>query len=219
MRSIADTTAASAQIAQTTRQNAGNAQSAAERMDSVARSMAKANQDAGEILSGMQETRNSNQNVVRIIRLIEEIAFQTNLLALNAAVEAAHAGESGLGFAVVANEIRNLSQRTSEAAKETAVIIGASAQSFDIISTRIEHIAAAIREVADSASEVKQLIDQVDSGSNQQAQGAESISSAMARIQMVAEANAAGAQQSAAIGEKLDKQVQTLTQVVGVLDW
>ena len=120
---------------------------------------------------------------------------------------------------MVATEIRNLAQRTAEAAKESAAIIGNATDRFNSSSQRIEQITAAMHEVTSSAAQVKLLIDEVDAGSRQQAQGAELISSAMARIQTVASANAASARQSAAIGEKLDEQVRRLTEVVSILEW
>ncbi len=188
-------------------------------MEVVASSVGRANRDLAEILSAIQETRNSNENVVRIIKLIEEIAVQTNLLALNAAVEAAHAGESGLGFAVVASEIRSLAQRTATAAKETAGIIANATGSFHSSSARIEQIASVMHQVSSAASDVKALIDEVDVRSQQEALGVQSISAAITALQKVAQNDAASAQQSALICDKLDEQVTRLTQVVGVLEW
>jgi methyl-accepting chemotaxis protein len=219
MRSIAETTASSAQIAEMTSRNATSAQSVVMRMDAVDRSVAQANHDLAEILSAMQETRNSNESVVRIIKLIEEIAFQTNLLALNAAVEAAHAGESGMGFAVVANEIRNLAQRTATAAKETAAIIGTATESFHSSSGRVERITGVMCQVSSGASEVKSLLDELDSRCHQEALGAQSISSAMSALQKVTQGDVASAKQSAVICKKLAQQVTRLNRVVGVLEW
>ena len=219
MRSIAETTASSTQIAETINRNACSAQSAAERMDIVAHEVGQANQDLTEILSAMRITRSSNENVVRIIKLIEEIAVQTNLLALNAAVQAAQAGEYGLGFGVVAGEIRNLAQRTSEAAIETAAIVGNASDSFRASGERIEQIAVVMRQVTGGAAEVKELIHEVDSRNQEQARDAQSISASMATIERVAQTNAGSAQQSASTDGKLDEQVKRLTELVGVLEW
>ncbi len=219
MKSIAETTSSSAQIAETIHRNAGSAQSAAERMDVVAGTVGQANAELAEVLRAMRDARNANEKIVRIIKLIEEIAIQTNLLALNAAVQAAQASEYGLGFGVVAGEIRNLAQRTSEAAKETAAIVGNASDSFRATSERIEQIAAVMRQVTSGASEVKTLIDEVDSRSREQAREAQSISSAMVTVEQVAQANAVSAKQSATIGGNLDGQVKRLTDLVGVLEW
>jgi len=219
MTSIAETTASSAGIAEAINRNAGSAQSAAEHMDVVARSMGQANDGLTGVLAEMRNTRAANENIVRIIKLIEEIAVQTNLLALNAAVQAAQAGEFGLGFGVVAGEIRDLAQRTSEAAKETAAIVGNASQGFRQSSERIEEIAAVMRQVASGASGVKLLIDEVDSRDQVQAREAQSISASMATIERVAQANAASAQQSASTAGKLGEQVKRLTDLIGVLEW
>ena len=219
MKSIAETTASSSHIAEAISRNAQNSQSAAKRMDTVAESACRANRELEEILSSLTETKRSNEQVVKIVKLIEEIAIQTNLLALNAAVEAAHAGESGLGFAVVANEIRNLAQRTGTAAKETAVIIGEAAKGFYTSSERIEQIAGLMHGVAGDVSDVKLLIDELDLQSRHEARGARLISSSMVTIQEAAEANASSTSRSAAICGRLEDQVKRLTQLVGVLEW
>ena len=219
MKSIAETTASSACIAETTNRSAVSAQSAARRMEVVARSVGEANRNLEAILLSMRETRNSNENVVRIIKLIEEIAIQTNLLALNAAVEAAHAGESGMGFAVVAGEIRNLAQRTGEAATETAGIIEGATGSFHASSTLIERIADQMRQVSSGAGDAKLLIDEVDSRSQEGARNSESISSAMTTLQKLAHADVESARQSAAICDRLDEQVKRLSSVIGLLEW
>jgi len=219
MKSIAETTLTSAGIAETINRNAGSGQSAAERMDIVAQRVAQANEDLTEVLAAMRDARSSNENIVRIIKLIEEIAVQTNLLALNAAVQAAQAGEFGLGFGVVAGEIRKLAQRTSEAAKETAAIVGNASNSFIASGERIEQIAAAMRQVTSGTSEVKLLIDEVDSRGREQARDAQSISASMETIERVAQTNAASARQSASTAGKLDEQVTRLTKLVGVLEW
>jgi methyl-accepting chemotaxis protein len=219
MKSIADTTSSSAQIAETIRRNAGSAQSAAEQMDILAGNVVRANEGLTEVLAAMRNTRTANENIVRIIKLIEEIAVQTNLLALNAAVQAAQAGEYGLGFGVVASEIRNLAQRTSEAAKETTGIVGSASAGFVASSQRIEQIAAVMCQATSGTSEVKSLVDEVDSRGQLQARDAQSISTSMATIERVAQENAVSAQQSASTAGKLDEQVKRLTDLVGVLEW
>jgi methyl-accepting chemotaxis protein len=219
MRSIADTTSSSAQIAETIDRNAASAQAAAEQMDVVARDVGRANEGLNEVQAAVRNSRKANENIVRIIKLIEEIAVQTNLLALNAAVQAAQAGEYGLGFGVVAGEIRTLAQRTSEAAKETAGIVGNASAGFLGSSERIEQIADVMRKVTSGASEVKLLIDEVDSRGQSQARDARSISASMATIERVAQENAASAQQSASTAGQLDVQVKRLTGLVTVLEW
>jgi hypothetical protein len=219
MKSIAETTSSSLQIADTINHNAGSAQAAAERMDHLAVQVGQANQELDDVLRAMREARLSNENIVRIIRVIEQIAVQTNLLALNAAVQAAHAGDEGLGFGVVAGEIRNLAQRTAEAAKETTGIVGEVSERFRTSSERIEQIATVMGQTTGKASEVKQLIDEVESRGHAQAREARAISSAMENVEQVARANAASAEQSSRTAEALDQQVRRLSELVNVLDW
>ncbi len=219
MRSIAESSSSTAQIASTIDRNAGCAQLAAQRMEGVAGIVAEANKDLTQVLGAMGEARSANERIVQIVKMIEEIAIQTNLLALNAAVQAAQAGEYGLGFGVVAGEIGNLAKRTSDAAKETAAIVGNASGSFHATSEQIEQIVAVMRQVTCGASEVKLLFDEVETRGHEQAREAQSISSAMVKVERVAQANAASAQRSASVGASLGDQVKRLTELVAVLEW
>src|SRR5207244_10871513 len=109
------------------------------------------NNSLDRMVEQMKEIDTSSNKIARIIKVIDEIAFQTNILSLNAAVEAARAGEAGMGFAVVADEVRNLAQRCSQAAKDTSVLIEESIQHSKTGKVRLDEVAAAMRQVTDSA--------------------------------------------------------------------
>jgi len=165
----------------------------------------------------MQAIKSSSDDIAKIIKTIDEIAFQTNILALNAAVEAARAGESGMGFAVVAEEVRNLAQRSAQAAKETAgKIEGAitkTAQGVDVSSK----VAAALQEIVAKVRQVDELVAQVASASREQAQGITQINTAVGQMDKVTQSNAATAEESAAAAEELNAQAETMKSSVGEL--
>ncbi|HXT68879.1 MAG TPA: methyl-accepting chemotaxis protein, partial [Vicinamibacterales bacterium] len=124
--SLEETSASMEEMASMTRKNAENSQTAAGLMADVDTQVRNSNGALGDMVTSMSAIEESSQQVAKIIKTIDEIAFQTNILALNAAVEAARAGEAGMGFAVVADEVRNLAQRSAQAAKDTAGLIEAS---------------------------------------------------------------------------------------------
>ena len=173
--------------------------------------------DMQTMAAAMAAIQGSSDDIAKIIKTIDEIAFQTNILALNAAVEAARAGEAGMGFAVVADEVRNLAQRCAQAAKETAgKIDGAIAktgQGVDISNK----VAAALNEIATKVRRVDELVTEVASASREQTQGISQINSAMGQMDKVTQGNAANAEESAAAAEELNAQAETMKQSVAEL--
>jgi methyl-accepting chemotaxis protein len=150
----------------------------------------------------------------RIVKVIDEIAFQTNILALNAAIEAARAGEAGLGFAVVPDEVRSLAQRSSQAAKDTAGLIEESMTKSNGGKVKLGEVAAAIRSITESASQVKRLVDEVHLGSEEQARGIDQISKAITQIEQVTQQTAASAGESASASEELNAQAENVRSIV-----
>ena len=201
--SLEQTSSALEEMASVTRNNAGNARQANELA-------AQAHQAATEGDKTMTAVNESSDQISKIIKVIEEIAFQTNLLALNAAVEAARAGEHGKGFAVVAEEVRNLAQRSAQAARDTTELIESSV-------SKARQGTTAIREIVGSVAEVTQLINNIAAASEEQAQGVDQINTAVSQMDQVTQQNAAGAEESASASEQLSAQAQTVKGMVDEL--
>ncbi len=216
--SLEETSASMEEMASMTRQNAENSRHAAALMQGVDGKVRDSNNSLNEMVASMSAIKESSDKISRIIKTIDEIAFQTNILALNAAVEAARAGEAGMGFAVVADEVRNLAQRSAQAAKDTAVLIEESIARSAEGATRVEQVANSIRSITASVAEVKGLVDGVSTASQQQTQGIDQVSQAVAQMEKVTQTNAATAEESAAASEELNAQAAQSMEVVQQLD-
>ena len=214
---LEETSSSATEIAAITRKNAENTREVAAHMGETSQLVAAANHNLQEMVESMKEINGSSAKISKIIRVIDEIAFQTNILALNAAVEAARAGEAGMGFAVVADEVRNLAQRSAQAAKDTALLIEESISKSNEGSGKLENVAKSIRQITDSASQVKMLVDEVKAGSEEQTRGIEQISSAVSQMDQVTQRAAANAEESAAASEELAGQARSLHTVVDYL--
>jgi methyl-accepting chemotaxis protein len=212
--SLQETSASGEELASMTRKNAENSQQAAVVMTSVSARVTDANRTLGGMVKSMEEIGESSNKISRIIKVIDEIAFQTNILALNAAVEAARAGEAGMGFAVVAEEVRNLAQRSAQAAKDTALLIEDSIQKSGEGSRRLGEVAGSIQSITEGATQVRTLVDEVDASSREQAKGIGQISKAIAQMDSVTQQTAANAEESASASEELNAQSQALMAVV-----
>jgi len=212
--SLQQTSASGEELASMTSKNAENSQQAAVVMSTVSGRVADANRTLAGMVKSMHEIGDSSSKISRIIKVIDEIAFQTNILALNAAVEAARAGEAGMGFAVVAEEVRNLAQRSAQAAKDTASLIEESIAKSGDGSRRLSEVALSIQAITEAAAQVKTLVDEVDASSREQAKGIRQISKAIAQMDTVTQQTAASAEESASASEELNAQSQALLAVV-----
>ncbi len=215
--SLEETSASVEEINSMTRRNADHAENA----HSLA-TQANAASDDGlrqmeAMVAAMTEIKTSSDNIAKIIKTIDEIAFQTNILALNAAVEAARAGDAGAGFAVVANEVRSLAQRAAQAARETAEkiddSIAKSGKGVEISTV----VANSLKDIAEKSRSVNALVKEIASASKEQTQGLGEIGSAMSQIDHVTQANAGNAEETAAAAEELNAQAATMQQNVETL--
>ncbi|HBE79836.1 MAG TPA: hypothetical protein DDW65_18955 [Firmicutes bacterium] len=174
----------------------------------------KGNREMQEMLNSIKKIKNSSDQAAKIVKIIDEIAFQTNILALNAAIEAARAGEAGVGFAVVAEEVRNLAQKSAQAAQDTAAIIETnidlSAQGV-IISEKVNHD---LDEITLQAEKVSELMQEISAAGNEQSQGIGQVNQAIIQIETVTERNAANAEESASASAELNAQAENLSEIV-----
>jgi methyl-accepting chemotaxis protein len=216
--SIEETSASSQQVSSTAQHNAEHSAQASNLIKDVCKEVGETTRVLDRTREAMTGIAESSHSISKIIQVIDGIAFQTNLLALNAAVEAARAGEAGMGFAVVADEVRRLAQRCTEAAKETAALIGESLERSKEGSTRLDTLTGHIHSIAQRTEAVTALADQVQTGSVEQARALEEIGNALTRMQSITEKTAANAEQSAAVGERLNEESQDLRSVVEKLD-
>jgi methyl-accepting chemotaxis protein len=206
--SLQETSASMEEMASMTRKNAENAVQAAELATDVALQVRNANNALSDMVTSMTAIRDSSNKVAKIIKVIDEIAFQTNILALNAAVEAARAGEAGMGFAVVAGEVRNLAQRSAQAAKDTASLLEESITRSQEGAGRVEEVAHSISAITDNVARVKGMVEEVRQASTQQAQGIDQVTQAIAQMESVTQTTAATAEESAAASEELNAQAE-----------
>ena len=216
--SLEETSASLEEMASMTRRNADHAQQA-KGLATQTRTAADAGaHDMEAMNNAMGAIKQSSDNIAKIIKTIDEIAFQTNILALNAAVEAARAGEAGMGFAVVADEVRNLAQRSAQAARETAEKIKDSITKSEQGVVLSHKVSESLTEIVTKARQVDELVAEIAGASREQSTGTSQVNEAVTQMDRITQSNAANAEESAAAAEEMSAQATNLRQVVEELE-
>ncbi|MCF8038765.1 MAG: methyl-accepting chemotaxis protein [Desulfohalobiaceae bacterium] len=205
------------ELASMSRQNADSAKQAQNTRNQATQSMQEAQAAMKETRSGMEQINVQGQEIGKIIKTIDDIAFQTNLLALNAAVEAARAGEAGKGFAVVAEEVRNLARRSAEAAQTTHELIQTTVTEIDKGVNMVEKTQKSFSQTVDHNSKVGEIVDEIAAASQEQSQGIDQINTAVAEMDKVVQQNAADSEEAASASAKLSSQAEDLETMVNDL--
>jgi methyl-accepting chemotaxis protein len=212
--SLEETSASLEELSSMTRRNAENAQ---EVKDLAGKTRMATESGAAEIQhmnQAMADIKTASNNISKIIKSIDEIAFQTNILALNAAVEAARAGVAGAGFAVVADEVRNLAQRSAQAAKETAEKIEDSIGKSERGVRISQQVSKYFDEIADKIRTMDDLVASIASASKEQSHGLSQLNAAVGEMDKVTQSNAASSEESAAAALELNSQADALKEAL-----
>lgn len=212
--SLEETAASMEELSATVTQNAESI----DQSNRAATQSAELAERAGEVVGAFVQTmtgiHQSSSKISEIISVIDSIAFQTNILALNAAVEAARAGEQGRGFAVVASEVRNLAQRSAEAAKQIKALISDSVQRVEDGTAQVERARQTVQELVNGIAQVSSMMAQVTQASHEQRAGLQQVTQAVTQMDEATQQNAALVEQSAAAGAALRQQADELAQAV-----
>lgn len=213
---IEEITASIDDVSDKTKKNAQEAKDAATLMRKALDNMEKGNESMREMVDAMNDINVSSESISKIIKVIDDIAFQTNILALNAAVEAARAGDAGMGFAVVAEEVRNLAAKSSQAAAETAELIETSIKKIHSGKTIADETAKALNEVSVVVAESETIVHGIAEASDYQATAIEQIDQAVGQVSMVVQTNSATSQECAAASAELSNQASHMRGLIGV---
>ncbi|MCL1821001.1 MAG: methyl-accepting chemotaxis protein [Oscillospiraceae bacterium] len=208
--SVQELSASISDIAHKTKDNADKAGKAAALANTIKSNAEKGSRQMGEMTAAVKDINTASQNIKKVIKVIDDIAFQTNILALNAAVEAARAGQHGKGFAVVAEEVRSLASKSADAARETGEMIENSMEKAELGSRIADETASSLAEIVSGINESSQIVSEIAKSSEEQSAGIEQINHGIDQVANVVQQNSATAEQSAAASEEMSGQSHIL---------
>lgn len=212
--SLEEISASVTQINSQSKQNADNATEANTIAKQAVIDAEEGNRQMEALRIAMEKINTSSDQIKKIVKVIDDIAFQTNLLALNANVEAARAGKYGKGFAVVADEVRNLAVRSSQAVKETTEMVEESIKNINSGNTGVEHTATQLESIMTGSSKIADFLEEIAIASKEQAQSIDQITTGLDQIDEVTQSNTASAEESAAASEELASQSIELKKMI-----
>lgn len=215
--SLEETSSSLEEVASMTKGNADHARQVDHLSKEGSDYLKDANNSMKNLIRNMEETSSASENVSRIVKSIDEIAFQTNLLALNAAVEAARAGEAGAGFAVVADEVRKLALRSAEASNNTQEMVKEIILKIEAGGRLIKETDTKYRDAALKIHKVTELIGEISNASAEQTNGIERVNQAIAEMHRVTQDNAANAEESASAAVELETQAEGMENILAEL--
>ena len=207
---IEETSSSSAEISSMAKRNADNARVTTGIVGNAVMTAQQSRIAVDECVQSIMAIDDSSGKIAKIIDVIDKISFQTNILALNAAVEAARAGNAGSGFAVVAEEVRNLAQRSAEAAKETSALIGTALANAADGREKIRSVVSSEEHLESAFGEIKTLVENIGGSSSEQLAGVQQIAQAISRMEQTTQTSAANAEESAAAAQQLHAQSDAL---------
>ncbi len=213
---LQETAATMDELSNTVRHNAENAGRANELAQGASQVAARGGDVVGQVVSTMRAINDSSKRIEDIIGVIDSIAFQTNILALNAAVEAARAGDQGRGFAVVASEVRNLAQRSAQAAREIKTLISDSVSQVQAGTSLVDQAGTTMQEVVTAIQRVTEIMAEISTASREQSSGVEQVGQAVAQMDQTTQQNASLVEESAVAAQSLQQQAKDLVQAVSL---
>ena len=212
--SIEELSSSISDIALKTKANADMANRASKLADTIRGNAEKGNQQMDEMIGAVKDINQASQNISKVIKVIDDIAFQTNILALNAAVEAARAGQHGKGFAVVAEEVRNLASKSAEAARDTGTMIQDSMTKAELGTRIAGDTASSLSDIVSGINESSKFISEIAKSSEEQSLGITQINIGIDQVAQVVQQNSATAEESAAASEEMSSQSALLQELV-----